>query len=499
MTRRNHVPPPPRAVSVFARTVYRQFQRTGFDRSAVLAFVNELLELVTSKDAEGPLAGFADAEIPIVNAETLRDTLASEMRRTRDIGIPLSLVLVDCTPPDWSTDSAAFALHKRVADRLRQAVRAIDTVGRLSTCRYAVVLVGVSREGLAGVIARLERSIMRAGDDESMPAGTRVETRAIVHDGSLETPEALIARCAASAPGEIAEAPRSERTLASRPADRGVVLALGGGAARAAAHIGVLRALDRHGVPITSIAGTSAGALVGAMYLAGIPPADMLERFLAFTGSSTYAQMRRAYILYRRAARARGDRRPAHDNRALMSSATLSAIDGDLAEEFIAYFLGPDRDVSELSRPLSIAVTDLVSGRPVWIAHGSLRRALRASCAVPGLFAPLFDGERVLVDGATLAEVPVAAARALDARSRLVAVHLERESTPIEPGEIRTGADVVLRASAMTHRELVREQLKTASELLAVEVGSVGWLDFRRAEETAALGEEAAEAWIESG
>jgi NTE family protein len=282
------------------------------------------------------------------------------------------------------------------------------------------------------------------------------------------------------------------------------VLALGGGAARAAAHIGVLSALRRSGRSVAGIAGTSAGALIGAMALLGLDEEAILAKFADFMHTSTYREMRRRYVVYRRGAktprstvayfRASGQ--------AILSDAELAAFDDDLFEAFIESFVGPDRDMSSLERPFAIAATDLVTGRSIHIAHGPLHQALRASCALPGLFRPQRDGERLLVDGSTIAEVPVRAALGLGVADALgnpvpvVAVHLARPERIV--ASFATSAEVVFRSGNIVHKELVREQLRHANHLITAHVEDIGWIDFRRARETAEIGEREASAHLES-
>ena len=105
------------------------------------------------------------------------------------------------------------------------------------------------------------------------------------------------------------------------------------------------------------------------------------------------------------------------------------------------------------------------------------------------------DGDRVLVDGAVLAEVPVAAARQLGGDAPVLAIYLARPER-VE-NYFRSSEHLVARASAMAHKELVREQLRDASLLLTANVGEIGWLDFRRAASTAAIGEAAARAFLD--
>lgn len=495
--------PPARTLTLFARTVHKQLRQAGYDRTELVALLNELIDLILAGEDDEPLSGVSDSETSLANADAVLDGLAFEMRRARDLGTPLLVALLEIEPPDWCPDEAAWALHARVAKQLRRGVRPGDLVGRLGATRYAVVLPGAPQVKGVDIITRLVQPILapRRAEDRP-PMGTRVSARTFADDGSVEGAADLLTRCEKEPATPILgprEAPTQTTSKSTRPpppipmtTDGNFVLALGGGAARAAAHIGVLRALEDARIGIAGIAGTSAGAIVGAMHLSGLSPSTILERFEAFMRSSVYAEMRRSYVTYRRAANAarRAAKLVRHDGVALLSSNQIAAVDERLAAAFIEFFVGKDRDVSTLSAPFAAAATDLVSGRPVWITSGPLHAALRASCALPGLFPPHRDGERLLVDGAVLAEVPVMAARQLGRGLPVLAVHLARpERANLD---LSSSEELVIRASAMTHKELVREQLREAGLLLTAKVEDIGWLDFRRAARTAAIGEEAA-------
>ena len=95
---------------------------------------------------------------------------------------------------------------------------------------------------------------------------------------------------------------------------------------------------------------------------------------------------------------------------AFLSDADVSAVSDELFAKFVEHFVGPDRDISTLGKPFAVCATDLVEGRPAVFTRGPLHFALRATCAVPGLFAPQSDGTRLLIDGSTITEVPVSAA-----------------------------------------------------------------------------------------
>ncbi|WP_370194235.1 patatin-like phospholipase family protein [Aurantimonas coralicida] len=188
-------------------------------------------------------------------------------------------------------------------------------------------------------------------------------------------------------------APVRSETARKQP---GIALALGGGAARGWAHIGVLRAFDDAGIPISMIAGTSIGALVGGCYLAG--KLDELESFaLSLT--------RRGLIRFLDFRFGAGG---------LIGGMRLSR---KLSEAL------SDLRIEDLDRPLVCVATEARSGHEVWIDSGSLVLAMRASYALPGVFEPLDCGGRSLMDGALVNPVPVSVCRVYEERF-VVAVNL---------------------------------------------------------------------------
>lgn len=155
-------------------------------------------------------------------------------------------------------------------------------------------------------------------------------------------------------------------------------VALGGGAVRGAAHLGVLQALDETQLPPAVLSGTSIGAFVAALYAFGQKPADILAliRELEFFD---IARIRLHKL-------------------GLMSHQQM----GDLITQAIG-----DRDFSESPIPLAVMATDLISGKPVVLNQGSVTQAVLASTCVPGLFAPVEHEGRLLVDGGLVENVPV--------------------------------------------------------------------------------------------
>lgn len=188
-------------------------------------------------------------------------------------------------------------------------------------------------------------------------------------------------------PAPAAELPEKQPAIA---------LALGGGAARGWAHIGVLRALEEAEIPIAMIAGTSIGALVGGCYLAG--KLDELEDFARsltrrrifglldfnFGGSGLFGGMK-------------------------LTSRMEEHLNG------VTF--------ADLNKPFVCVAAEIRTGHEVWLSSGSLITAMRASYALPGVFEPVICNGRVLVDGALVNPVPVSACRAHE-QPLVVAVNL---------------------------------------------------------------------------
>jgi NTE family protein len=172
-------------------------------------------------------------------------------------------------------------------------------------------------------------------------------------------------------------------------------LALGSGAARGLAHIGVLKVLDEAKIPVDIITGTSIGALIGAMYAAGVPVAQMEDVAL------TIDWRKMASLLD-----------PVLPTSSLTDSRKLVA--------FIAELL-PAREFKDLQQTLAVTATDINTGEAIIIKQGDLLEALQASLAFPGIFSPVRFGQRFLVDGGLCNPIPTNVARNLGA-DRIIGV-----------------------------------------------------------------------------
>ncbi len=185
-----------------------------------------------------------------------------------------------------------------------------------------------------------------------------------------------------------------------------VVLALGGGGMRGAAHVGVLKALVEAGIPIDGIAGTSMGSIVGGMYSAGMPLSEIEKRFVNGSLMKSFVPI----PLPLRVVMA-----PVLNAPRLIGFHTYDGLYyGSIFHRYLEKALPKDKQTIESLRiPYSAVAIDLCDGHVYAIRKGSLVSAMQASSAVPGLRKPIEIGGKLLVDGGVLANVPVPHARQL--------------------------------------------------------------------------------------
>jgi NTE family protein len=177
--------------------------------------------------------------------------------------------------------------------------------------------------------------------------------------------------------------------MSPTPRRHRIGVVLGSGSARGWAHIGVLRALAEAGIAPDVICGSSIGALVGAAAATGD-----LDKLEGWVRQLTWQQV------------------------VSLMDVSLS-LNGGLfkGDKLMAFFERhfADRDITALPIPFGCSATDLGTGREVWLREGSVAAAVRASCALPGLFTPVLLDGRLLVDGGLVDPVPVTLCRAMGA------------------------------------------------------------------------------------
>jgi NTE family protein len=291
-------------------------------------------------------------------------------------------------------------------------------------------------------------------------------------------------------------------------------LALGGGAARGFAHIGIVRTLIAHGIVPNVVVGTSIGAVVGGAYAAG--QLDTLEDW----ARSLQPRNILGYLDIR------------------LNGSGL--IGGDKLAAQLEAAMGPTL-IEDLPLKFATVATEVRTGHEIWLTHGSMVNAMRASYALPGIFSPVLIGDRWLVDGAMVNPVPVSAARALGAEI-VIAANLssdvfthsttiyshgagaEPHEAPVEPTPPKRGFGKLFSAERTMKREffgsggrpgissvmvdafnIMQDRITRArlagdppDLLISPRVGQIGWFDFHRASDLIAFGARAAERAIDS-
>ena len=240
-----------------------------------------------------------------------------------------------------------------------------------------------------------------------------------------------------------------------------VGLALSGGAVRGAAHVGVLQVLEEAGIRPDLVAGTSAGSLVGALYCAGVPLGDMKAEALELKWSKI-----------------------GKVTRPRLGWFDISHLEERLNEQI------ERRTFAELAIPFAAVTADILAGEVVVLREGSVAAAVRASCSVPGIFTPTVQGERLLVDGGVLNNLPVSVAREMGA-DYVIAVDLFPSGQRFrQPRHLAEMAMLVFyNIALLAHRE--RDE---ADCLIMPDIGHLGIIDFSHTAELIARGREAAEA-----
>ena len=276
-------------------------------------------------------------------------------------------------------------------------------------------------------------------------------------------------------------------------------IALGGGGAKGFAHIGVLKAFGQAGIEFDIVAGTSIGALVGAVYASGKLPE--LERL-----SRRYGVKDLPFLLG-----------PTWPRKGLFSGNYIERLLNDIVHV---------ENIEDLGKPFAALAVDLNKAKVVTFTRGNLYRAVHASMSIPGLFKPVIDGDKILVDGGVLEPVPVNALRSLGA-DVVVAVDLLSNLAPMSGGAknksmfvdyIRSVAerfymedlidvkehegnigvsliDIIQRSSIVAQRRLTEYNFRDNAPDLVIDppLSDVKVLDFHRGESIIETGRQAAE------
>ncbi len=305
----------------------------------------------------------------------------------------------------------------------------------------------------------------------------------------------------ALATGDAAALAQPAQAASPPPAPRPrVALVLSGGGALGLAHIGVLRVLEELHVPVDCVSGTSMGAIVGGIYAAGYSPAE-LESLVGLIDWRSLLQDTpdRRHLPFRRkvddmtylthwelGVSKRGVAMPS----GLVAGHRLGAL-----LRLLALRAAGVEDFDRLPLPFRAVATDAATGDTVVMDRGDLAGALRASMAVPGLFAPVERDGRLLVDGGVVANLPVDAARGMGAEV-VIAVDLGRPLATRERPASMLG--ILTQSMGFLSRREVERALAGVDVVVRPEVGDYGLLDFHAGAELVRRGAEAARGQADS-
>jgi NTE family protein len=239
--------------------------------------------------------------------------------------------------------------------------------------------------------------------------------------------------------------------------DPKIGLALGGGGARGLAHIGILEVLQEEGVPIKMVAGTSVGALIGALYAAGISPLD-LQRMSEEIGWGSLTNYSNVSLF-----------------RLLMLQQQLSTQN---METYLRRHIG-DLRFDQLKVPFACVATDLQTGERVVFREGSVALAARASATIPGLFEPVLFRHRFLVDGGLVSNIPTGLARSIGA-DVVIAIDVTADFSHFQPKNIVTTLN---QAIYIQSEGMSQEELANADFVIRPDLGDIGATDLTRSAE----------------
>jgi len=241
-------------------------------------------------------------------------------------------------------------------------------------------------------------------------------------------------------------------------------LALGGGGAKGLAHIGIIKSLEKAGIPIDFVAGTSMGALVGAWYAA--------TRNIVFL-ENIFLKIKE------------GDLIPSHAALGVESSKLFKS------EAFVKFLTGilGDKKIEQCPLPFRAVATNVENGKEVILSEGSLVEAIRASIALPVVFKPVKIGEQLLMDGGVANPVPADVVREMGA-DFVIAVDISSRWIRIDNdlAEAQNVPSFIASAFSVVEYEVAQHVLKQADVVLRPPVMNYDWLEFFRAREIIAAG-----------
>ncbi len=244
-----------------------------------------------------------------------------------------------------------------------------------------------------------------------------------------------------------------------------IALALGGGAARGFAHIGVIKALEAQGIVPDIVVGTSAGSVVGAMYAYGYN-GFQLQKIALEMDEATISDWAMPFF-----------------------GKSTGVLKGEALQSYVNKAVH-NTPLEKLKIPFGCVATDLKNGEPILFRRGNTGLAVRASSSVPSVFQPVTIGTRTYVDGGLVAPVPVKFAKEMGA-DFIIAVNI---SSATEGQKVASSLDVLMQTFTIMGQRLNQFELKDADVVITPPLGTMGSSDFNGRNLAILAGEQAAAA-----
>jgi NTE family protein len=242
-----------------------------------------------------------------------------------------------------------------------------------------------------------------------------------------------------------------------------IALALGGGAARGFAHIGVIKALEAQGIVPDIVVGTSAGSVVGALYASGYN-GFQLQKIALDMDETTISDWAIPFF-----------------------SKAPGVLKGEALQTYVNKSVH-NQPIEKLKIPFGAVATDLKTGQPILFRRGNTGMAVRASSSVPGVFQPVTIAGRNYVDGGLVAPVPVRFAKEMGAEF-IIAVNI---SSATEAQATASSVDVLMQTFTIMGQRLNQHELKDADVVITPALGTMGSADFTGRNLAVLAGEQAA-------
>lgn len=232
-------------------------------------------------------------------------------------------------------------------------------------------------------------------------------------------------------------------------------LALGGGAIWGMAHIGVLKAIEKLEIPIYCISGTSAGSIAGVFYAAGLTPLQ-IERIALSTHWSSLAK-------------------PSIPIKGIFSTEPME----DFLKKYLIHL-----NIQDLKMPFSAVAVDALEAKEIIFKEGYIPTAIRSSCAIPGIFRPIEQGDMMLIDGGIMDNVPVTPVKDLGC-DLVIAVNLTPEFSTWKP---RSTAELILKSFLIAQYANSRRAMVKADVVIDINTKKISPADLKNSKELIDLG-----------